>query len=115
MQRERVCDGAAERVLGERAEQLVGEGVCHGRVTLVNYEHGRMLACGAAYRQREFELGERALEVEVVVVPVQDDVLVAKRERELAGLRGARLEEKPVAGTEAAKLRRRRVVDDLTE
>ena len=85
-------------------------------MTLVNGEHGRALACGAAYRQqREFELGERARKVEVVVVPVQDDVFVVERERELVGLRGARLEEKPVAGTEAAKLRRRRVVDDLTE
>ena len=47
------------------------------------------------------------------VVPVEDDIFIAERERELVGLRHAQLEMKPVARTEAAKLRRRRVVDDL--
>ena len=73
-----------------------------------------MLAGSATYGQRELELGQRAREVEVVVMQVEHDILVAERERELVGLCGARLEEKPVARTEAAKLRRRRVVDGVT-
>ena len=112
VQRERVRDGATERMLGERSEQVVGEGVGHGCVGLVDGEHRRAFAGSAAHRQSELELSERARKIEVVVVPVEDDILIAERERELVGLRRARLEMKPVARTEAAKLRRRRVVDD---
>ena len=55
------------------------EGVGHGCVRVVDGEHRRALAGSASHRQSELELGERAREVEVVVVPVKDDIFIAER------------------------------------
>ena len=112
MQRERVGDFGAERVNRERAEQLASEGVRHASVALVDSEHRRVLAGSTTHGLHELQLAQRAREVEVAIVPVEHDVLVAERERKLVGLRGAWLEEEPVAGSEATKLSRRRVIDD---